>query len=132
MKITRKPMQGKNASQLLGEPTPLISRSRERILRLQRKESWRSKHRQPQRIQNGKVRSPSTRIPARRQRRQEASTATTVLHSPRSAIKPLNQLKTLEDATVVYRLVRAPERRVWKIEHGKSLRKSKRNNISAT
>jgi len=46
------------------------------------------------------------------------SSATTVLGYLHKAIKPLNQLKTLEDATVVYRLVRAPERRVWKINVG--------------
>ena len=46
------------------------------------------------------------------------SSATTVLGYLHKAIKPLNQLKTLEDATVVYRLVRTPERRVWKIDVG--------------
>lgn len=34
------------------------------------------------------------------------------------AIKPLNQLTTLEDATVIYRLVRAPERRVFYVDVG--------------
>lgn len=34
------------------------------------------------------------------------------------AIKPLNQLRMLEDAAVIYRLARAPERRVWKIDIG--------------
>lgn len=34
------------------------------------------------------------------------------------AIKPLNQLRTLEDAMVIYRLARAPERRIWYIDVG--------------
>ena len=34
------------------------------------------------------------------------------------AIKPLNQLRTLEDATVIYRLSRAPERRIFYIDVG--------------
>lgn len=34
------------------------------------------------------------------------------------AIKPYNQLRMLEDATVIYRLARAPERRVFKIGTG--------------
>lgn len=40
------------------------------------------------------------------------------------AIKPLNQLRMLEDATVIYRLARAPERRVFYIDVG-SLPKAK-------
>lgn len=36
-----------------------------------------------------------------------------------SAIKPFNQLNNLEDATVVYKLVRAPMRRLWNIYTGK-------------
>jgi len=36
-----------------------------------------------------------------------------------SSIRPYNQLKNLEDALIVYRLVRAPERRVWNIEVGR-------------
>lgn len=35
------------------------------------------------------------------------------------AVRVYNQLRNLEDAVVVYRLVRAPERRVWNIEVGK-------------
>jgi len=35
------------------------------------------------------------------------------------SIRPYNQLKNLEDALIVYRLVRAPERRVWNIEVGR-------------
>ena len=34
------------------------------------------------------------------------------------AIKPLNQLRTLEDASIIYRLTRAPERRIWYIDIG--------------
>jgi hypothetical protein len=34
------------------------------------------------------------------------------------AIKPLNQLRAMEDAAVIYRLVRAPERRVFYIDVG--------------
>lgn len=36
-----------------------------------------------------------------------------------SAIRVYNQLKSLEDAIIVYRLVRAPERRVWNIYTGR-------------
>lgn len=43
---------------------------------------------------------------------------TTVLSFLHKAIRPLNNLKTLEDAAIIYRLVRAPERRVWKIDVG--------------
>lgn len=41
-----------------------------------------------------------------------------VLSYLNKAIKPLNQLRMLEDATVVYRLARAPERRVFYIDVG--------------
>lgn len=34
------------------------------------------------------------------------------------ALRPLNQLRTLEDASVIYTLARAPERRVWYIDVG--------------
>ena len=34
------------------------------------------------------------------------------------AIKPLNQLRILEDATVIYRIARAPERRIFSIDVG--------------
>jgi len=34
------------------------------------------------------------------------------------AIKPINQLRTLEDATVIYRISRAPERRIFYIDVG--------------
>ncbi len=42
-----------------------------------------------------------------------------VLSYLHKAIKPLNQLRMLEDATVIYSLARAPERRVFKINVGK-------------
>lgn len=41
-----------------------------------------------------------------------------VLSYLHKAIKPLNQLSTLEDALVIYRLARAPERRIWYIDVG--------------
>lgn len=41
-----------------------------------------------------------------------------VLSYLHEAIKPLNQLRSLEDAAVIYRLVRAPERRVFYIDVG--------------
>ena len=34
------------------------------------------------------------------------------------AIKPVNQLRMIEDATVIYRIARAPERRIFKIDVG--------------
>jgi hypothetical protein len=43
---------------------------------------------------------------------------TMVLSYMHKAIKSLNQLRTLEDALVIYRLARAPERRVWYIDVG--------------
>lgn len=43
---------------------------------------------------------------------------TMVLSHMNKAIKPLNQLRTLEDSTVIYRLSRAPERRLWYIDVG--------------
>lgn len=43
---------------------------------------------------------------------------TMVLSYLHKAIKPLNQLRTLEDALVIYRIARAPERRVWYIDVG--------------
>lgn len=43
---------------------------------------------------------------------------TMVLSYLHKAIKPLNQLRTLEDALVIYRLSRAPERRIWYIDVG--------------
>lgn len=41
-----------------------------------------------------------------------------VLSYLHKAIKPLNQLRMLEDATVIYRLARAPERRVFYVDVG--------------
>lgn len=41
-----------------------------------------------------------------------------VLSHLHKAIKPINQLRALEDATVIYTLVRAPERRVFYIDVG--------------
>jgi hypothetical protein len=43
---------------------------------------------------------------------------TMVLSYLHKAIKSLNQLRTLEDALVIYRLSRAPERRIWYIDVG--------------
>jgi len=43
---------------------------------------------------------------------------TMVLGYLHKAIKSLNQLRTLEDALVIYRLARAPERRIWYIDVG--------------
>lgn len=42
----------------------------------------------------------------------------TVISFLHKAIKPLNQLRMLEDATVIYRLARAPERRVFYVDVG--------------
>ena len=41
-----------------------------------------------------------------------------VLSHLHKAIKPLNQLRVLEDATVIYRISRAPERRIFYIDVG--------------
>ena len=41
-----------------------------------------------------------------------------ILSHLHKAIKPLNQLRMLEDATVIYRLARAPERRIFYIDVG--------------
>jgi hypothetical protein len=43
---------------------------------------------------------------------------TMVLSYLHKGIKALNQLSTLEDALVIYRLARAPERRIWYIDVG--------------
>jgi hypothetical protein len=43
---------------------------------------------------------------------------TMVLGYLHKAIKALNQLRTLEDSLVIYRLARAPERRIWYIDVG--------------
>lgn len=47
---------------------------------------------------------------------EDQAMALSYLHK---AIKPLNQLRYLEDAAVIYRLTRAPERRVFYIDVGK-------------
>lgn len=41
-----------------------------------------------------------------------------VLSHLHKAIKPLNQLRTLEDATLIYKISRAPERRIFYIDVG--------------
>jgi hypothetical protein len=41
-----------------------------------------------------------------------------VLGNLHKAIKPMNQLKMLEDATVIYRISRAPERRIFYVDVG--------------
>lgn len=46
------------------------------------------------------------------------SKRTMVLSYLHKAIKPLNQLRMIEDATVIYRLSRAPERRVFYVDIG--------------
>ena len=46
------------------------------------------------------------------------STRTMVLSHLHKAIKPLNQLRMLEDAMVIYRISRAPERRIFYIDVG--------------
>ena len=45
--------------------------------------------------------------------------ATTISHLHK-AIKPLNQLRMMEDAVVIYRISRAPERRIFYIDVGNS------------
>ena len=42
----------------------------------------------------------------------------TVLSNLHKAIKPMNQLRMLEDSVIIYRLARAPERRIYSIEVG--------------
>lgn len=49
---------------------------------------------------------------------------TTILSHLHKAVKPINMLRMVEDATVIYRLSRAPERRVFYIDVG-SLPKNK-------
>lgn len=44
--------------------------------------------------------------------------ASIILSHLHKAIKPLNQLRAIEDASVIYRLSRAPERRVFNIDVG--------------
>ena len=51
-----------------------------------------------------------------------------VLSYLHKAIKPVNQLRMIEDAAVIYRIARAPERRIFKIDVG-NLLKLRLNNI---
>lgn len=46
------------------------------------------------------------------------ASGTLLLSYLHKAIKPVNVLRAVEDATVIYRLARAPERRVWYIDVG--------------
>ncbi len=52
------------------------------------------------------------------------ASGTRIIGNLHKAIKPLNQLRMLEDAVVIYRLSRAPERRIFYIDVG-SLPKTK-------
>ena len=52
-----------------------------------------------------------------------------VFHILHKAIKALNQLRMIEDSLVIYRLSRAPERRIFYIDVG-NLTKSKGRTIS--
>lgn len=45
-------------------------------------------------------------------------TNTMLLSYLHKAIRPLNQLRYMEDATIIYRMTRAPQRRVWYIDTG--------------
>lgn len=47
-----------------------------------------------------------------------SSDGRTIVSHLHKAIKPLNQLRMLEDATVIYRISRAPERRIFYIDVG--------------
>lgn len=46
------------------------------------------------------------------------STSSVILSPLHKAIRPLSQLKSMENATLIYKISRAPERRVWKIPVG--------------
>lgn len=46
------------------------------------------------------------------------NSGTAVLSYLNKAFKPMNQLRTMEDALVIYRIVRAPERRIWYVDVG--------------
>jgi hypothetical protein len=46
------------------------------------------------------------------------STSSVILSHLHKAIRPLSQLKSIENATLIYKLARAPERRVWRIPTG--------------
>lgn len=49
---------------------------------------------------------------------EQDSHGTMVLSHLHKAIRPMNQLRALEDATIIYRISRAPERRVFYIDVG--------------
>lgn len=44
--------------------------------------------------------------------------SSTILSNLHKAIKPINQLKMMEDALVIYRIARAPERRIFYVDVG--------------
>lgn len=46
------------------------------------------------------------------------STSSVILSHLHKAIRPLSQLKSMENATLIYKVARAPERRVWRIPTG--------------
>ena len=54
-----------------------------------------------------------------------------ILSHLHKAIKPLNQLKMMEDALVIYRIARAPERRIFYVDVG-NLPKHKAENYLRT
>lgn len=47
------------------------------------------------------------------------ATGKTVLSHLHKAIRPMNQLRAMEDATLIYRITRAPERRVFYVDVGR-------------
>lgn len=73
---------------------------------------------------NGQVYSPNTRIKIPRSAIVYAHSGKTdcadknLIGYLHRAVKPANQLKLLEDALVIYRITRAPERRVFYIDVG--------------
>lgn len=48
----------------------------------------------------------------------ECGNASNIIGYLHNAVKPINQLKMLEDAMCIYRITRAPDRRVWYIDTG--------------
>jgi hypothetical protein len=46
------------------------------------------------------------------------STSSVILSPLHKAIRPMSQLKSMENATLIYKVARAPERRVWRIPTG--------------
>lgn len=73
---------------------------------------------------NGRVFEPNTRIKIPRSAVVYAHSGETdcadksIIGYLHNAVKPANQLKLLEDALVIYRITRAPERRVFYIDVG--------------